>query len=520
MHSSRKTIPFYPLLFAIFPILSLFETNVREVEPTAFVRPLLVSLAMTILLFIVARFILGSWQRAGLAVSLLLVVFFTYGHGYNLIKNTTVLNINIGRHRYLLALYFALTGLGLLWIIRKARSAPALTSFLNLLSILLLIYPTFNSARILLETNRTNASAEQMHQTSELTPVMDASELPDVYVIILDTYTRADALQRDFGFDDSDFIDELESLGFYVADCAHTNELHTRNSITTLLNLEYVPTLEQQLETSGETSDGIWGLFKHSYVRDQLTTLGYKTVAFDTGFEWSRLKDADIYLGMNEKALSVQINPFESMLIDTTIIRSLYDLNILKTSEETLKASDQPFNLRIHQVLYLLDQLPEVASDPEPKFVFAHILSPHVPYVFLPDGSLTTDPGFYSGEGIGAINEEYTRLGYVNQIQFINSRILEIIKTILQDSKNPPIILLMGDHGLQDQNRGLILNAYYLPDGGKEELYPSISPVNSFRVIFNEYFGTDFEILPDLTDSEETGNYSVIADPLAECAQP
>jgi hypothetical protein len=30
-------------------------------------------------------------------------------------------------------------------------------------------------------------------------------------------------------------------------------------------------------------------------------------------------------------------------------------------------------------------------------------------------------------------------------------------------------------------------------------LYETISPVNTFRVIFNAYFGTDYEILPDIS---------------------
>lgn len=44
-----------------------------------------------------------------------------------------------------------------------------------------------------------------------------------------------------------------------------------------------------------------------------------------------------------------------------------------------------------------------------------------------------------------------------------------------------------------------ILNAYYLPDGQYEQLNEEISPVNSFRVIFNALFGTDFEILTERT---------------------
>ena len=42
-----------------------------------------------------------------------------------------------------------------------------------------------------------------------------------------------------------------------------------------------------------------------------------------------------------------------------------------------------------------------------------------------------------------------------------------------------------------------ILNAYYLPGQKTEALYPSISPVNSFRVVLNEYFDQDLPLLPD-----------------------
>ena len=42
-----------------------------------------------------------------------------------------------------------------------------------------------------------------------------------------------------------------------------------------------------------------------------------------------------------------------------------------------------------------------------------------------------------------------------------------------------------------------IFNAYYLPEGGNENLYETITPVNTFRVVFNTYFGGRYELLPD-----------------------
>lgn len=43
-----------------------------------------------------------------------------------------------------------------------------------------------------------------------------------------------------------------------------------------------------------------------------------------------------------------------------------------------------------------------------------------------------------------------------------------------------------------------ILNAYYLP-GHAEMLYPRVSPVNTFRLVFNAYYGGSYDILDDVS---------------------
>jgi hypothetical protein len=42
-----------------------------------------------------------------------------------------------------------------------------------------------------------------------------------------------------------------------------------------------------------------------------------------------------------------------------------------------------------------------------------------------------------------------------------------------------------------------ILNAYYFPDKKYDDLYPGITPVNTFRVVLNLYFARDYELLDD-----------------------
>ncbi|HUG33188.1 MAG TPA: hypothetical protein VMJ90_00355, partial [Anaerolineales bacterium] len=49
-----------------------------------------------------------------------------------------------------------------------------------------------------------------------------------------------------------------------------------------------------------------------------------------------------------------------------------------------------------------------------------------------------------------------------------------------------------------------ILNTYYVNEAAKKDLYPVITPVNTFHVIFNNYFGTSYPLLEDF--SYYTGN--------------
>jgi hypothetical protein len=268
--------------------------------------------------------------------------------------------------------------------------------------------------------------------------------------------------------------------------------------------MEYLPALVPVLEARGLKASDIWVLLKNSMVRRQLEAIGYRTIAFDTGYEWSRLSDADIYLGLTRDPYNLQrIDPFEAMLIKSTAGLILTDAQYRSLAARSQAIIDRidainfPYQGFVERQLFILGELPRIPSIPGQKFIFVHLLVPHVPYVFGPNGELQTDPGFYGGKLASPVNDEYLREGYTAEIQFINQKMLEIAKQIIARSQVPPIIIIHGDHGLRKDNRPKILNAYYLPGEGSENLYPTISPVNSFRVIFDTYFGTDYGLLPD-----------------------
>jgi len=493
---------------AIFPVLALLANNVGQTSMDVALRPLLLAIAIALALLIAVNLFLRNVPQASIIVSFFLILIFSYGHVYQLIKNATIFNFIVGRHRYLLPAMLVILGLRLWFIYKKIKDVERPTQVLNTISIILLIYPIFSLVSFGLRTQSGHVKAADFQSDSQHLTSPNAADLPDIYYIILDTYTRGDALQKDFDYDNSPFLDELKSLGFYVAECSRSNYGYTQGSITATLNLKYLSQLNDRLEDLGLEAGDIWVLLKQSLVRNMLEEIGYTTVSFETGYEWSRIRDADIYLAVDKDPIAYQrLDPFESMLIDSTVAVAFSHFQMQSASRRAIPIKEGALSPDFRHYgyaerqLFILDQLPGIPSIPEPTFTFVHFLIPHVPYIFNADGEIWSDPAFYSGELSAPINEFYWVVGYTSEIEFINKRLLEIVKNILSDSDVPPILLIQGDHGLRDDNRLQILNALFLPGGVESELYRAISPVNSFRIIFDNYFGTNYGLLPDLSYS-------------------
>jgi hypothetical protein len=492
-----KRFPIAPFAFAIFPILAMIASNVKEVSLRVALRPLAVSLVVTLILLFILRLILRRWDKAALVTSFIMLLFYSYGQVYSLLEQYPIAGFSLGRHRYLIILYALIFIVGLWILVFRLKNYSQALLITNVLSLTLLAIPVVQLSIFTLQ------SSMQQHKVAQAAAQLDKplepniQILPDVYYIVLDSHTRSDALLNDYQFDNSAYLNELREMDFYIADCSRSNYDYTQGSIVAGLNMDYLNDLGPYLKELN--SNDIWILLKQSRVRQLLESAGYKTVAFDTGYEWSRLEDADIYMSLGSDSYSLQkVNPFEAMLIKSTALLILTD-----SQNQLLRSQFQeinfPYSFHVNSQNFILEQLPQISKDPDPTFTFVHLLIPHVPFVFSKDGNVVTDPLFYNGKLSWPGDDEHLKLGYANQVEYIDRKIVEIVKTILAQSKTPPIIIIHGDHGLLDTNRTEILNAYYLPGDGSLSLYPGITPVNSFRVIFNSYFGTDYPILPDIS---------------------
>jgi hypothetical protein len=501
-----KNLILFPLLFAIFPVLTLYAHNIVEVAFESVIRSLVLSLTGAVLILLISFFFTRDLSKAGAITTLILVLFFSYGHVYHYLKRDLGLNAEIVRHRYLLVIYVGVFVVGVIGILRVIKISDPAIKWFNVISAALLIYPLIQIINYHLKvTTELNISASLFPNENSL-DVQNVDDLPDIYYIILDTYTRADSLQKELGFDNSEFLVQMEEKGFFTGECSRSNYTNTADSLTSSLNMNYLSDLKQLLAEEGLDETNLRLLIRHSLLRELLEGVGYKTVAFDTGYEWTRLRDAHAYLTPDSEPVQSQIiEPFELLQLETTAGLLLVDnwrLSAIEQKQNIFQELTNPevrYGEHIRLELYLLDTLPTVASLPGPKFVFAHVLIPHVPRVFGPQGEILTDPGFNMGELAGAVNEEYDLIGYLNEIEFINREMLKISQEIISNSRVPPIIVIQGDTGKSGQNMVEILNLFYTQGEVNADLYPSISPVNTFRILLNSYLGADFELLPDET---------------------
>lgn len=494
--SKLKQIPVYPLIFSIYPGLALAAYNLSEIEARIALRAILVSFLIGGIAFLATRVWLKDWMRAASVTTFFLVLFFSYGHIYQFLEQNPVGNFSLGRHRILIILFAFVFIIGMLLLTRKRINFIPATQALNLACLVLLIMPLAQTATFYFRRLEENNNIDQTSVTQTMLTPDEHTSLPDIYLIVLDTYVRGDALLNDFNFDNTYFLDSLREMGFYVADCARSNYPHTQNALTAMLNMAYIPEISSRLGALGLDPTNVQPLLKQNLVREQLEAIGYKTVAFETGYSWSSITDADIYLHIGSEAMQLQnLTPFEAMFIKTTALLILVDTQNLAHAS-TMTEVIFPYSDHINRQQFILDQLPKIAALPGANFVFVHILIPHIPYVFDKDGNLPPSD-YYNGHNGIPTSGEYLVPAYTGQIQYINSRMIPILQEILDTSPNPPIIILTGDHGLQGSNIHQILNAYYLPADSTEHLYSNISLVNSFRVVFDGYFNTHLGVLTD-----------------------
>ena len=486
---SRHPFPWFLILIAIYPVISLYSVNLSEVNVLHIIRPLLVAVIFLPGIWLIIGFITKKWQLSAVLIATVYLFLAIYGVIYLSLRGLNISGLIIGRHRVLFIAVSVLIVVVCLLLIRLFRKYPkGIWQGMTVIGLALLIMPIF---QIVTGINKiklpslNSKPAQSIVQTSTV-------DKPDIYYFVLDSYAREDYIRKYMNYDNSGFIAFLREKGFYVADCSLSNYSFTRLSLTASLNMSYLEDLGESFLASDTDETRLDPYVLHSKVRTDLEAAGYQTVAFKTGYPFTEMTDADVYLQPNPNPLLMSVlSPFEVLLFDNSALSVFSGYPSIRK----LFGLDFPYYERYDNQKFIINKIPEVPDLPGSKFVFVHLVTTHRPYIFKSDGSIQTDPRYYQNDGVAVSDDLYIR-GYQNSLDFTNNYMEELITTILQRSSKPPIIIIQGDHGVRPPGRDSILNAIYMPSA-KDRFYPSITPVNTFRLVLNQVLGQDNQLLPD-----------------------
>ncbi len=193
------------------------------------------------------------------ATTLLSILFYSYGHLYQLLRASSVLGVILGRHRYLAPVYLIVLLVGLWLIARRLKSAGSFTPALNVAGLVLLAFPLVQIAQFEARVSRGTQAAISLASSAQPLSARPDAALPDVYYIILDTYARHDIIQRELGLDNTPFLLDLRQMGFVVAECSRSNYGATDPSLVSSLNLAYLPEVQTMLVGAVESTNTMTG---------------------------------------------------------------------------------------------------------------------------------------------------------------------------------------------------------------------------------------------------------------------
>ena len=441
---------------------------------------------VTYLSFRLLTLLVKDRQKAGLLVSLGLLLFYSYGHVFDFVS-ANLDRVDV-RHRHILLPWGVLAIAVVRSSFRKNRNLTAYTYFLNIVGGCLVALSLLQIAYRKLTTRddwRPMNKFESRHIGAR-----SAVSSPDIYYIILDAHASPSTLSEIYHYDIGAFIERLKVRGFFVAEKSHSNYAMTMLSLASSLNMSYE--LNSLSKRSGFKEKDLTlprQMIENSVAMRFLMSKGYRIIYAGSGFGVTQSNphaDLEINCGYVDETLG--------RFIQSTLLRVLAD---------RMKLIDKDKRTRVQCMFSELGQVPKMEG---PKFILAHIPSPQWPFLFDANGNPVKR---------AHLDSEQLKERYLNQLIFIDKKVEALIDEILTGSKVPPIIVLQSDHGpnfafpgrynLQNPPQEIlrekmrIFNAFYFPDGESDFLYSSVSPVNTFRLIFNRFFGSNFPRLDDLS---------------------
>jgi hypothetical protein len=487
---SRRLVALYPFLFAAVVVLSKADGNPGYFTLDDLFIVLAVLLAGLAVVYLVVALVSGGRADLPPLVTLLVVLWL---FGFPAVVRP--LPGGVLPRLALAALLLCASAALVWWAARHPRLVRSAGTFLALTGALLVLRFAGGISADRISAWQAVTRSALARELARPIPGPISTPVPqrNVYLIVLDEYANASVLRDGLGFDNGPFLDSLRALGFHVPAVTISNYAHTVLSLPSLLNAAHLDRVSGELP-HGETDVTLVNhLLGQSRVARFLQARGYRYVFFPSSW-WGSTRT-------NPIADSV-VHVWSGLDLGRELSSTEFRRAIRKLAPFDLLHSDSPTDAEfVRQTLDAVGRLPSIEG---PVFAFAHVLSPHSPYVFDRHCRLASR----------SANRGERPTAYVGQIECLNGMVLATVTRLLRDSKVPPVILLQGDHGsamLGFKKAAVVeqvtataawerfgaFGAYYLPNGGAAAFGDTVSVVNVLGDVLRGYFGAELPREPD-----------------------
>lgn len=338
----------------------------------------------------------------------------------------------------------------------QLKKSLAKTISITLIALLFINF-IFLSAQFVYRQNTKN------NTTTEELPIIENStnKNRDIYIIILDMYSGTNILQQKFQFDNHEFIKALKSEGFYVYDHMYSNYNFTYAIIPSLYNFNYLENTEFTDSSQAINNSLLFKIAKHNKYHIYYLNSWYFTI--------------------NDNLIDKIYNAQTSMIPDIKNI--FFGNSMMNSAIATFNISSQN-----NPNKFITDTIKD--NNKSKKFVIFHILTPHWPYLYDENGNSTSKD----------IQMDLEK-GYLGYLKYTNKETLKLIKQIRANSKEDPVIIITGDHGLRDdrvlESQFSTFTAYYNPERAYTPINQTRTLLNFFIKAMNYEFGLNIEQKPD-----------------------
>lgn len=450
--------------------------------------------ALTLSVFLFAKFLYRDNERTGLFTFIALGYFFGFGSVKDYMEHSLLLN-NLASYSILLpAVFFML--LALLFYLRKTeRKFSRLITFLFLaVSINLAIEIVFLTRNIINKNEVRNDLGDPQLLTANSFVPCDTCVQPDVYFIIFDEFTSSRCLKQYWNYSNDTLINYFNKNHFFVSEKSHSNYSFTTFSLPGTMEMQYLNLPPGYNEASAiDLARGQYTLYENNTV-EIFKKQGYQFHNYSI-FD---MKNHPAYNGIYFNKLT------DLFISDETLFgRTMRDIgwalriSIFKPKRVRDSLSQvETFNIRDPYIKKTITDAKEAVNNEDPAkkdFFYFHLMLPHDPFIYDSNGH-AKDFGYKD-----------IKLRYLDHVKYTTRVLIDLAETIRKKSNNKAVIILQGDHGFKswpgdenfEEKAFENLNAIYLPDENYTGYYDGVSPVNTFRLLFNHYFHTKYETLPD-----------------------